>query len=75
MLCYLPQLSPQNRVGLTQLYSLYITRGFEEYLPCADSNLAATVALVATGVRPRPSNISLIPSLLVPGNEITLCYK
>ncbi len=44
---------------------------FKEYLACTDSNLAATVTLVATGVQPQPA-LNLITSLLVPGNEITL---
>ncbi len=51
---------------------------FEEYLPRADSNLVATVTLVATGVQPWPSKSAehhSQMSLLVPGNEVTLRYK
>ncbi len=48
----------------------------EEYLPRADSNSAATVTLVATGVQLRLSN-SVEPhsQSAVPGNEIMLHYK
>ncbi len=56
----------------THWVSLLELEAFKEYLPRADSNLAATVA---TGLQPRPSN-SVEPrsQSACAGNKIT-CYK